>query len=52
LHGAPGPVVFDVRIDPAIAMPKLDRVANMIPGSPPASPPRESQPIPRLHLAN
>ena len=32
IRGAPGVVVVDVRIDPAIALPKLDRVAAMAPG--------------------
>ena len=32
IRGAPGAVVVDVRIDPAIALPRLDRVAAMAPG--------------------
>ncbi|MBS1122110.1 MAG: Acetolactate synthase large subunit protein [Deltaproteobacteria bacterium] len=32
LRDAPGPVVIDVRIDPDVVMPKLDRVAAMSPG--------------------
>jgi thiamine pyrophosphate-dependent acetolactate synthase large subunit-like protein len=32
IREARGPVVIDVRIDPAIALPKLDRVAAMTPG--------------------
>jgi acetolactate synthase I/II/III large subunit len=35
---ARGPVVVDVRIDPAIALPKLDRVAAMAPGASPRPP--------------
>jgi acetolactate synthase-1/2/3 large subunit len=38
IRGARGPVVIDVRIDPAIALPKLDRVAAMAPGGPPRPP--------------
>lgn len=40
LRDAPGPVVVDVLIDPAIVVPKRDRVAAMSPGStlPPALP--------------
>jgi acetolactate synthase-1/2/3 large subunit len=29
LRGIPGPVVFDVRIDPSVVMPKKDRIGNM-----------------------
>jgi acetolactate synthase-1/2/3 large subunit len=35
IRGAPGAVVVDVRIDPAIALPKLDRVAAMVPAMAP-----------------
>jgi acetolactate synthase-1/2/3 large subunit len=37
---APGPVVIDVRLDPAISLPRLDRVTAMAPGGPAKPPPR------------
>jgi acetolactate synthase I/II/III large subunit len=40
LRTARGPVVVDVRIDPDIALPKLDRVAAMSPGGTSARSPR------------
>jgi acetolactate synthase-1/2/3 large subunit len=40
LRVQPGPVVVDVRIDPGIVIPKVDRIAVMSPGSLPARSPR------------
>jgi acetolactate synthase-1/2/3 large subunit len=61
LRDAAGPVVIDVQIDPAIALPKRDRIAAMSPGGetaapPPAPhhppPPKPRQRRPTLRLVN
>jgi hypothetical protein len=52
---APGPVVIDVRIDPDVTMPKVDRVAVMAtrPKTVPATTPNiEPSTPPRLRVVN
>jgi len=49
LHDFPGPVVIDVRIDPAVVMQSKDRVSAMTPAP---QIPAESPSRPRQHLAN
>lgn len=52
IFAAPGPVVVDVRIDPDVIMPKVDRVAVMATKARAPTAPPANDDSPRLRIAN